>query len=150
MTISKLLRRLFAIILLFAAGPALAQSTATYVVPGYLTTSGCPTSQTSCFVPYGPSQAIQPVAIIIPTAPLGFQLITSLSASTALTVPTGATVAVIVSESQGVRWRDDGTPPTASVGFPLAAAQPMTYRGNLSLLRFIQQAASATLDITYY
>lgn len=32
-----------------------AQSTATPVVPGYLTTSGCTAGLSSCFVPYGPS-----------------------------------------------------------------------------------------------
>lgn len=39
--------------LLLVAQPVLAQSTATPVVLGYLTTSGCPAGQTSCFVQYG-------------------------------------------------------------------------------------------------
>ena len=55
------------------------------------------------------------------TVCLGYQQITSLTASTALTVPAGATLAVIVPESQSVRWRDDGVAPTASVGMPLTS-----------------------------
>jgi hypothetical protein len=85
-------------------------------------------------------------------APKGFQSITSLSSSTALTVPTGATTAVITAETQGVRWRDDGTAPTATVGFPLAAGQSMTVRGSASIaaIRFIEQSASASLNVSYY
>jgi hypothetical protein len=65
--------------------------------------------------------------------PLGYQQITSLSSATALTVPTGATVAVIIPETQAIRWRDDGTNPTASVGMPLASGQPMTLKGAAAL-----------------
>ena len=58
---------------------------------------------------------------------LGYQQITSLSASTALTVPTGSTFVLIVPETQAVRWRPDGstTAPTATVGQPLAVGQPL-------------------------
>ncbi len=42
-----------AIIWLLASATALAQSTATPTNPGYLTTSGCPTGQTTCFKQYG-------------------------------------------------------------------------------------------------
>ncbi len=81
---------------------------------------------------------------------LGYQQITSLSASTALTVPAGATRAVIIPESQGVRWRDDGTAPTASIGMVLPVLVTLSYDGDLSRIRFIQQAASATLNVSYY
>jgi len=81
---------------------------------------------------------------------LGYQQITSLAAATALTVPAGAMFAIITCESQGVRFRDDGTDPTASVGFPLATGVILTYSGPLSRIKFIQQAASATLNIAYY
>ena len=53
---------------------------------------------------------------------LGFQQITSLSSSTALTMPAAGVIgqkpkiAVVHCEAQAVRWRDDGTAPTASVG----------------------------------
>lgn len=92
------------------------------------------------------------------TTRLGYQQITSLSASTALTVPTfdvngnacRPTVAVIIPQTQAVRWRDDGVAPTASVGMPLAAGVTLQYDGDLTQIRFIEQAASATLNITYY
>jgi len=84
------------------------------------------------------------------TVCLGYQQITSLSASTALTVPTGATMALITPESQAVRWRDDGVAPTSSVGMPVAVGESLNYDGDLSRIRFIQQAASATLNISYY
>lgn len=82
--------------------------------------------------------------------PLGYQQITSLSSSTALTVPRGAIVALIQPETQAVRWRDDGTAPTASVGMPLAVGETLPYTGYLENLRFIEQVASAKLNIAYY
>ncbi len=81
---------------------------------------------------------------------LGYQQITSLSASTALTVPTGATMALIIAETQAVRWRDDGTAPTASVGMPLATGVSLSYDGDLKAIRFIEQTASAKLNVAYY
>lgn len=84
--------------------------------------------------------------------PYGYQQITSLSSSTALTVPVQAREAIVQAATQGVRWRDDGTAPTASVGGTLAAGQAMTIRGDLSLknIRFIELIAGAVLDVSYY
>ena len=92
------------------------------------------------------------------TSCLGYQQITSLSGSTGLTVPTTdaygnkqlPTVAYITAESQAVRWRDDGTAPTASVGMPLAVGVAFAYDGDLTRIRFIEQTASAKLNISYY
>lgn len=92
------------------------------------------------------------------TSCLGYQQITSLSAAAALTVPqrdaTGANqkpvLALIVAEGAAVRWRDDGVDPTASVGMPLAVGVPFAYDGDLSRIRFIQQAGTATLNVSYY
>lgn len=89
---------------------------------------------------------------------LGYQQITSLSASTGLTVPTLApdgsfqkpTFALIIAEGAPVRWRDDGTAPTASVGMPLAIGVPLQYDGDLNKIKFIEQSASAKLNISYY
>jgi hypothetical protein len=80
----------------------------------------------------------------------GFQQITALSASTGLTPPVNARIARIVCETQAVRWRDDGAAPTATVGMPLATATEFTYDGNLGSIRFIEQAASAKLNVSYY
>lgn len=92
------------------------------------------------------------------TSCLGYQQITSLSSATGLTVPATdkagnkqqPTFALIIAETQGVRWRDDGTNPTASVGMPLAVGVPLQYDGDLSNIKFIEQAASAKLNISYY
>lgn len=81
---------------------------------------------------------------------LGYQQITSLSAATGLTVPRGATLAVIIPEAFAVRWRDDGTAPTSAVGMPLAIATVLSYDGDLSRVQFIEQSAGAKLNISYY
>jgi len=92
------------------------------------------------------------------TVCIGYQQITSLSSAQNLTVPaldlTGLnqkpTFALITPETQGVRWRDDGIAPTASVGMPLAAGVTLQYDGNLKNIQFIEQAGSAKLNISYY
>ena len=83
-------------------------------------------------------------------APLGYQQITSLSAAIGLTVPAGADCALIIAEAQAVRFRDDGTNPSATVGMPLAVAQEFFYIGNLSAIKFFEQTASAKLNVSYY
>lgn len=92
------------------------------------------------------------------TSLFGYQQIVGLAASTALTVPvrdingiaSTPTVAVIVPETQGVRWRDDGVAPSATVGMPLAVGATLIYDGDLTKIRFFQQAATATLNVSYY
>lgn len=92
------------------------------------------------------------------TTRLGYQQITTLSSSTALTVPVvdvnglscKPTMALITPEGQAVRWRDDGTAPTASVGMPLAAGVTLQYDGDLTQIRFIEQLGGAKLNVTYY
>ena len=92
------------------------------------------------------------------TTRLGYQQITSLSAATGLTVPSvdvnglacRPSIALITPETQGVRWRDDDVNPTASVGMPLAAGVTLQYDGDLTKIKFIEQTASAKLNIAYY
>jgi hypothetical protein len=84
------------------------------------------------------------------TVCLGYQQITSLSSATGLTIPQGTTLALIVPETQNVRWRDDGTNPTASVGMPIFVGASLSYDGDLSRIRFIESTAGATLNISYY
>lgn len=81
--------------------------------------------------------------------PIGYQQITSLSTPTGLTIPSTARRAMIIPESQAVRYSDFSTP-TASVGMPLAVGQPLWYTGNLGALRFIEQTASAKLNVLFY
>jgi hypothetical protein len=83
--------------------------------------------------------------------PKGWQRITSLSAAAGLTVPTGARVALIQCETQNVRFRDDGTNPTATVGMLLVAGNPpILYTGDLHAVKFIEATVSASLNVSYY
>lgn len=82
---------------------------------------------------------------------LGYQQLTSLSAATALTVPAGTALALCTPETQAVRWRDDGTNPTATVGYPLPVGAELRYDGDgVAVLKFIEQTASAKLNVVYY
>jgi len=61
-----------------------------------------------------------------------------------------SSIAQICVSGQGVRYRDDGTAPTASLGIPVGAGTCFQYSGPMAGIQFIQQAATATLDITFY
>lgn len=83
--------------------------------------------------------------------PLGYQQVTVLNSAAALTVPTNARVALIQAEAQAVRWRDDGTNPTASVGMRMTTTDPgLWYIGDLAAVRFIEETAGAKLNVSYY
>lgn len=82
--------------------------------------------------------------------PLGYEQITGLSAVKNLSPPGGARFALITPESQAVRYRDDDTDPTASVGMRLTVGTYLEYTGNLGTIRFIEEAASAKLNVIYY
>ena len=92
------------------------------------------------------------------TSVMGYQQITSMSSATSLTVPAKnlqglvgtPRIAIITAEAQGVRWRDDGTAPTASVGMPLAVGVTLQYDGDINQIQFIEQTGGAKLNITYY
>lgn len=83
------------------------------------------------------------------SACLGYQQLTP-AASTGLTPPATATYAIIQAEAQAVRWRDDGTAPTASVGMVIASGGELRYDGNLNAIRFIEATATAKLNVSYY
>lgn len=84
--------------------------------------------------------------------PKGYEQKTVSTAAVALSsVPAAATGALIVVSSNGVRFRDDGTNPTAAVGVPIAAGQSFSYDGDPSALVFIRSGgADAVLDVAYY
>lgn len=76
--------------------------------------------------------------------------VTGLSAVKALVVPAAASMAIITVESKTVRWRDDGTDPTTSVGQRLLPNVPWICTTELRSLRFIEEAASAKINVSYY
>ena len=92
------------------------------------------------------------------TTQYGYQQITSLSSATGLTVPSkdvkgiagSPRFAVIRCETQAVRYRDDGTDPTSSVGMSLAVGDSLVYDGDLKRIKFIEQTGSAKLNVVYY
>jgi hypothetical protein len=93
------------------------------------------------------------------TCCLGYQQLATLSSATGLTVPTRdpisgmdvkANFALIVAETQDVRWRDDGTAPTASVGMLLKAGTIFQYDGDLNKIQFIEVTGSAKVNVSYY
>lgn len=83
--------------------------------------------------------------------PAGYEQVTSLGTAVGLaSIPDGAKIALIQAESQSVRWRDDGTVPTAAIGMVIIANDTLLYSGVLSAIKFIQTAVSAKLNVTYY
>jgi hypothetical protein len=66
------------------------------------------------------------------------------------TVPSQATYALIIPETNGIRWRDDGTDPTAGVGMPVAASSTLRYDGDLTKLRIVSQTGTATVNVSYH
>lgn len=59
--------------------------------------------------------------------------------------------AMIQAEDKAVRWRDDGTAPTASVGMVLAAGESLLYPAmSIRSLRVIEVEGSAKLSVTFY
>lgn len=92
--------------------------------------------------------------------PLGYQQRTVSGTAVGLSstsIPAGTRFAVVI-PSAPVRWRDDGTDPTASVGMPLAANQPWIFSAAngstgaslLSQVKLIRQTTDATIDVAFY
>lgn len=83
---------------------------------------------------------------------LGFQSITDLSEAVGLTIPEGARIALVIVENAGVRFREDGVAPSATVGMPVPSKGIVRVTTNLSGIQFIEQASSsgAALSVTYY
>lgn len=63
---------------------------------------------------------------------------------------TPVTYAVIQAEAQALRWRDDGTDPTTSVGMVIPAGGELRYDGDLKNLRLINAAAGAICNYALY
>lgn len=66
-------------------------------------------------------------------------------------IPNGTALVIITPQTQAIRWRDDGTAPTAAVGYPLAVGAELRYTGaNLADLRVISQVAGAIVNCIAY
>jgi hypothetical protein len=80
---------------------------------------------------------------------LGFQQISVLTAAVAATVPAGTKKMLVSGEGQPVRWRGDGTDPTAAIGNIIAVNATETLSADLVKVKFIESAASAKVNITF-
>lgn len=90
-----------------------------------------------------------------PYAPTGYCQLTLLGSAALLStcsggIPARSTIAEICVEAQGIRYRDDGTSPTASVGMPIASGVCFQYAGLLTALSIIQQTSGAILNVSFY
>lgn len=90
-----------------------------------------------------------------PYFPVGYCQLTSMAAATQLStcaggIPQRTVIAEICVEAQGVRYRDDGVAPTASVGIPVPAGTCFAYAGTMGTLQFIQQTAGAIVNVSFY
>lgn len=79
---------------------------------------------------------------------VGCQSLTSITGATALTVPAGATCALISAVTGAVSLRDDGTAPTQTVGIQIPAGSTLEYSGSLGAVQII--SASGTVFVSYY
>ncbi len=85
--------------------------------------------------------------------PKGFRTLAVSTTAVALpTIPSNATRAIINVATDAIRWRDDGTAPTASVGMPVAANASIELLSRESILAFkaIRVTTDASLNIAYY
>ena len=77
------------------------------------------------------------------------------NAVSTLTVPAGSGGAQICVETAGIRYTDDGSTPTSSVGMPAVPASSsipicFQYFGPLNKLKIIGISGSPTIDVSYY
>lgn len=82
--------------------------------------------------------------------PNGFSRLTAATAVGLGTVPDGTTLAMIQCETQELRWRDDGSNPTAAVGMLLPVKTILYYSGPMASFKMIEVAASAVVNVTFY
>lgn len=89
--------------------------------------------------------------------PLGYQQLSAgtLASATALTIPAAVAAlqpgyAMIQANGGTVRWRDDGTNPTASVGMLIPDGGELNYVGDISAIKFILSTSSPILDVSIY
>ena len=81
--------------------------------------------------------------------PIGYRQLISLSSAKGVQIGDGR-VALIQAVNQNVRYRDDGTDPTDSVGMVIFAGQSIWYTGDLRAVKFIEVAAGAEVNILAY
>lgn len=86
--------------------------------------------------------------------PLGFEQVTAgLAAAQNLpNIPDDAEVCIIQPVGGAIRFRDDGTSPTDSIGLKVGDGETVQYPGDLAALEFIADSGSAVsqVNVSYY
>jgi hypothetical protein len=84
-----------------------------------------------------------------PVSPGQYNL--AITSSTALTVPSSATYAVVCAATANANYTTDGTTtPTASVGMALPVGACVPLSGTAVLADFLAISAAGTLNVSYY
>lgn len=82
---------------------------------------------------------------------LGYrQIVVAGSAVGVGAVPIDTTFTLIVVEGGDIRFRDDGTNPTASIGMLVPKGATLKYDADPTALKAIAVSAAATLNVTFY
>jgi hypothetical protein len=74
----------------------------------------------------------------------------TISSVVQLTPPKGASWALLQTLSAPIRWWDDGSTPTVSQGFRLAAELYMELTDELKAFRACAESGTPTVNVTYY
>ena len=92
--------------------------------------------------------------------PLGYAQLTSIDSSTLVStatfggvvgIPAGTVLLLVTPQTQAIRWRDDGTAPTAAVGYPTPVGAELRFTAaSLPALRVISQVAGAAVNLVAY
>lgn len=86
--------------------------------------------------------------------PMGYEQVTAgfAAAQNLPSVPDGAALAIIQPVGGAIRFRDDGTAPTAAIGMKVSDGDSIQYPGSLTALEFIGDGGGAAteVNITYY
>lgn len=87
--------------------------------------------------------------------PLQFKQVTVSTAAVGLTPPSTANAVIIITETDTIRWRDDGTDPTSTVGMPCTAynviqLEDPTQIANFRAIRDTSASSDVTLNCSFY
>lgn len=94
---------------------------------------------------------IRNITVIEMGDPSGYQQLTVTSA-VGLTAPSGTNRAIVQAETGDIRYRDDGTNPTTSVGMYLVAGNyvELQSEGVIKGFKMIAVTGSVTVNVSFY
>ncbi len=88
--------------------------------------------------------------------PLGYAQKNVAAVSTGLPAPPNpysladVTYSILTPATVDIRWRDDGTAPTAAIGYPLKVGSELAYDGDPLAFQMISVGAATNVDVTLY